>query len=145
MLVAILTLQLYKCLRVPCGLCLDTILRPIPCDGILLCLALLNDVECPVTIYLVSLVAPVGKEHGYDSVNHYQIELWQLRNRKNSRHDGRPIIYDNVEKLKVENLAIPFRTLNIGRFSDGGGESSRKSSNFVAEIYLIWTTFIMTI
>ena len=37
----------------------------------------------------------------------------------------------NVEKLRAENLAIPFRTLNIGRFSDGGDENSRKSSNFV--------------
>ncbi len=32
--------------------------------------------------------------------------------------------------LPLRNLAISFRTLNIGRFSDGGDESSRKNSNF---------------
>ena len=33
----------------------------------------------------------------------------------------------------LRNLAISFRTLNIGRFSDGGGESSRKSINFATD------------
>ena len=48
-------------------------------DGILLRLALLNDVKCPVTIDLFPLVASIGKEHRHNCVNHYQIEPFGIQ------------------------------------------------------------------
>lgn len=43
-------------------------------DGILLCLALLDEVKGPVAIDLVPLVASIGEERGDNSDNHYQMK-----------------------------------------------------------------------
>ena len=50
--------------------------------------------------------------------------------KKTAKTDG--TLYDiNVERQGARNLTIPFRTLNIRRFSLCGDDSSQKSCNFV--------------
>ncbi len=50
--------------------------------------------------------------------------------KKTAKTDG--TLYDiNVERQGARNLTIPFRTLNIRRFSLYGDDSSQKSCNFV--------------
>ena len=58
------------------------------------------------------------------------------KGRETTEREPRPRMSAWVPALRFfpsENLAIPFRTLNIGRFSDGGDDISQKNRNFVLD------------
>ena len=62
------------------------------------------------------------------------LTTFDLNGVKTKRPPRRTDYIINVEKQRAENLAIPFRKLNIGRFSVCGGEVSQKRSNFVLDL-----------
>ena len=52
---------------------------------------------------------------GIQFVADKQVVALAADGKKKDRHNGRPIIYNNVEKLRAENLAIPFRAFSLSR------------------------------